>query len=253
MIRTRVIPALLLKGRGFVKTTKFMDPVYLGDPINIVRIFNEKYVDEICILDISASPSGQNPDFEILEDIAGECFMPLSYGGGLRTVEDIRKILSAGFEKAVVNTVASKSPQLVHEASQAFGSQSVVVSIDVKRTIFGRYEVYVNGGKEKIGEEPVSYAKMMEELGAGEILLNSIDRDGTMSGYDLDLIAKVSEELTIPLIACGGAGRVEDLADAVHKAGASAVAAGAFFVFHGPHRAVLINMPTQAKIEEMLP
>ena len=253
MISTRVIPCLLLKGAGFVKTTKFADPIYLGDPINTVKIFNDKEVDEIAILDITATRDGQPPKFDLLTNIANQCFMPLSYGGGLRNLEDIRRILSIGFEKVIINSHALENPAFVRQAADVCGSQSVVVCLDIKKSFFGKYEVHTQGGKRKIKGSPADIAKQMEQQGAGEILLQSVDRDGTMAGYDIDLIHSVTQVLSIPVIACGGAGKVEDFAAAVKQGGASAVAAGSMFVFHGRRRAVLINHPTRAELEAVLP
>lgn len=251
MRRTRVIPTLLLRGAGLVKTTGFRNPVYVGDPINAIRIFNEKEVDELVLLDITASRTGKGPAFATIENIASECFMPVAYGGGISTVEHIRQILGTGIEKVVINSAALRYPDLVRDAAREFGSQAIAVSIDVKRRLFGRYEVYGDGGSKATGHEPVAYAKEMQELGAGEILLASIDRDGTMTGYDLELVSRVAAAVGVPVIAAGGAGKVADFAE-VKRAGAAAVAAGAMFVFHGPHRAVLITYPSQAELSAAL-
>jgi imidazole glycerol-phosphate synthase subunit HisF len=252
MLKTRVIPTLLLRGAGLVKTTAFRNPVYVGDPINAIRIFNEKEVDELVLLDITASRTKKGPAFSTIENIASECFMPVAYGGGITTVEQIRKILSTGVEKVVVNAVALLNPQLVREAAREFGSQAIVVAVDVKRKLLGRYEVYADGGTRSTGHDPADYARRMEDLGAGEILLTAIDRDGTMKGYDLELVAKVTSAVGIPVIASGGAGTIADFGAASKRAGAAAVAAGAMFVFHGPHRAVLITYPTHAELSAVL-
>lgn len=251
MRRTRVIPTLLLRGAGLVKTTGFLNPVYVGDPINAIRIFNEKEVDELVLLDITASRTGKGPAFSTIENIASECFMPVAYGGGINSIEHIRKILGTGIEKVVINSAALRQPELVREAAREFGSQAIAVSIDVKRKLFGRYEVFSDGGSKATGSDPVTYAKKMQELGAGEILLASINRDGTMTGYDLDLVSQVAAAVGIPVIASGGAGKVADFTEA-RRAGAAAVAAGAMFVFHGPHRAVLITYPSQAELSAAL-
>ena len=243
MLRTRIIPCLLLKDNGLVKTIKFKNPEYLGDPVNIVRIFNDKEVDELAILDIGASVENRAPAFELLADIAGECFMPLSYGGGLRRIDDLLTLSKAGYEKLVINTWAVEKPDVVRKAADQLGSQSVVVSLDVKKSLFGKYEVMIAGGQRNTKKDPVELAVEMNRQGAGEILLNSMDRDGTQKGYDLDLINRVSSEVDIPVIACGGAGSVEDMAAAVKQGGASGVGVGSFFLFHGRHRAVLINVP----------
>jgi imidazole glycerol-phosphate synthase subunit HisF len=243
VLRPRVIPVLLLLHAGLVKTIRFKDPTYLGDPVNVVRIFNDKEVDELVLLDITATVEGRRPQAALIGEIAGECFMPLGYGGGIQTVEDIATILGLGVEKAIVNSAAVETPTLVESAASAFGSSTIVVSIDVKRDMLRRPRVFIHGGRKNTGLDPVAFAKQAQEMGAGELILNSIDRDGTMSGYDLELIRQVMAAVTIPVVACGGAGTVADLAAGVISGGASAVAAGSLFVFHGRHRAVLINFP----------
>jgi cyclase len=249
MLKTRVIPCLLLKDNYFYKTVKFKDPIYLGDPINILRIFNEKEVDEILILDIGASLSQKGPNFPLLRDIGSECFMPLGYGGGIRSLDQMKLLFQVGFEKMSLNTVLHENPNLVTLGAKAFGSQSVVVSMDVKKGLFGSYEVMSRNGIKKTGRDPVEFAREMEQRGAGEILVNSIDRDGTMQGYDLQLLRMVSSAVKVPVIACGGAGEVADFGAAVKDGGASAVAAGSMFVFQGKHRAVLISFPEPAVLE----
>lgn len=244
----RIIPCLLLRNTGFVKSCKFKDFVYLGDCFNIVRLFNEKEADELLIFDIDATPKNRPPNVDMLREIAGECFMPVAYGGGVRTVEDIRRILKAGFEKVSVNTEAFKNPDLIRKAASEFGSQSVIVSIDVRRTILGRYDVYINGGRQGTGLDPVTVAKRAVDMGAGEILLNSIDRDGTMEGYDIEIIRQLTDSVPVPVIACGGAGSLRHMHDAIHQGAASAVAAGSFFVFMGKYRAVLITYPSQTNL-----
>lgn len=251
MLRTRVIPCLLLKGNGFYKTTKFRNPVYLGDPINILKIFNDKEVDEIFVLDIGATSMQKDVNMNLLSDFASECFMPLGYGGGIRTLDQMKAVFQLGFEKVAVNTAAYENPELVTRGANAFGSQSVVVSMDVKRNLLGNYEVMIRSGNQKTGRQPVTYAQEMEARGAGEILINAIDRDGTMEGYDLKLIKLISSAVKIPVIACGGAGKVGDFGVAVKEAGASAAAAGAMFVFQGPHRAVLISFPSPDELESV--
>jgi imidazole glycerol-phosphate synthase subunit HisF len=248
VLRFRIIPALLLKNEGLVKTIRFKEPTYVGDPINAVRIFNDKEVDEILFLDIMAGREQRRPNFKMVEKIAGECFMPFAYGGGVRSLEDVRILLNLGTEKVVINSYAADNPGFVREAAETFGSQSIVVSIDVKTGILGRQSVHVNGGKTSARCEPVAFAKLMEEMGAGEIVLTSIDRDGTMKGYDLQLLQRVVKALTIPVVASGGAGRIEHFKDAL-ACGASAVSAGSMFVFQGRHRAVLISYPSMAEME----
>lgn len=249
MLRTRVIPCLLVQGQRLVKTVAFRDPRYVGDPINAVRIFNDKEVDELVVLDISATVEQRPPNLRLISEIASECFMPLAYGGGIRSLEQLQSIFSLGVEKVVINNEAAARPAFVRDAAGKFGSQSIIVSIDVKRKWFGGYEIRTRAGRQKTGLDPVRFARDMESAGAGEIFLNSIDRDGTMQGYDLDLIRAVSQAVSIPVIACGGAGTLADLAAAVTKGGAAAVAAGSMFVFHGKHRAVLINYPTRRELE----
>jgi len=249
MLKIRVIPCLLLKDMGLVKTVNFDNPKYVGDPINAVKIFNEKEVDELIFLDIAATVNDKKPNFELLKRIASEAFMPFSYGGGIKTIEDIKKILEIGAEKVVVNAVANQNPKFIKEASLKFGSQSIAVGIDAKKE-GSDYKVYINAGKVSIKREAAEYAAEMEKMGAGEIFLNSIDKDGTMEGYDLDLVKKVSQAVRIPIIASGGAREIKDFEKAV-GAGASAVAAGSMFVFFGPYRAVLINYPAQEELKNL--
>jgi len=243
----RVIPCLLLRGNGLVKTKQFKDPKYVGDPINAIKIFNDKEVDELVLLDITASAEGRGPAFSTIKEVASECFMPLAYGGGIRSVEDVRSILKLGVEKAVVNTVAWRDPEVVRQAAREFGAQAIVASVDVHRKLFGGYEVVVDRATRGTREDPVDYARRMEDLGVGEILLTAVDRDGTMKGYDLELLRKVTAAVSVPVVVCGGAGKIADFHAALRDGGASAVAAGAMFVFHGPHRAVLITYPSQAE------
>lgn len=250
MLRTRVIPSLLLQGQGLVKTVQFRKPSYVGDPINAIKIFNDKEVDELVLLDIAASREGRGPAFEIIEDIASECFMPLGYGGGIRSLEDIRRILATGVEKVVLNTAALANPGLIDAAAAEVGSQSVVVSIDARRKLLGGYEVWGSGGTRASQREPAEFAREVAARGAGEILLNSIDRDGTQKGFDLELVRRVSSAVDVPVIACGGAGSLTHFREAV-DAGASAVAAGSLFVYVGRHRAVLINYPEYRELEDL--
>lgn len=250
MLLTRVIPCLLLRNNGLVKTMKFKDPVYLGDPINAVKIFNDKEVDELVFLDITATTEQKEPRFELIADIAGESFMPFAYGGGIRSFEHVQKLFKLGVEKVILNTYAAENPDFLTQCAEVYGAQSIVVSIDVKKNLFGKYEAYIRNGKQKIAHDPVSFARLVQEKGAGEIVVNNIDRDGTMKGYDLEIIRKIAEAVTIPVVACSGAGSVDDFRKAVHEAHASAVAAGAYFVFHGPHRAFLINVPNRNLIEK---
>jgi len=252
MLTTRVIPCLLLRGAGLVKTVKFKHPAYVGDPINTVRIYNEKEVDELIFLDITATPEKRRPQFELVADIAEECFMPFAYGGGVRSLDDARTLLNLGAEKVAVNTYAHENPDFVRQAAEVFGSQSVIVSIDVKKGLLGRFQVYTSGGRHGTGVDPVTYARRMEELGAGELLLTSIDRDGTFQGYDTELIGRVTGAVGIPVIACGGAATVEDFGRAVKEGGASAVAAGSMVVYQGLNRGVLINFPSRQELKRVL-
>ncbi|MFX1318907.1 MAG: AglZ/HisF2 family acetamidino modification protein [Promethearchaeota archaeon] len=251
MLHTRVIPILLLREQGLVKTIKFQNPTYVGDPINAVRIFNDKEVDELVFLDITATIENRAPKFDLIHDIATECFMPFGYGGGIHDIETASQILTLGSEKVIFNS-AALDLDLINEAAEAFGSQSVVVSIDAKQAKRGKYEMYTRSGTFNTKKDPVQFAQEVEAAGAGELILNSIDRDGTMQGYDLDLLKAVTEVVNIPVVAAGGAGNLQHFQDAVTKGGASAVAAGSMFVFHGPLRAVLINYPTQEELKQYL-
>lgn len=244
----RLIPCLLLRDRGLVKTVKFKHPTYLGDPINAVKIFNDKEVDELVVLDVTATREGRGPAIDFLREIASECFMPLSYGGGIRNPDEARAIVNVGIEKVIINSEAVKNPLLVRQIADVLGSSSVVVSIDVKKNWRGRYAVCIESGTRATGLDPVRFAAQMVQMGAGEILLSSIERDGTMRGYDLNLIKQVASAVDIPVIACGGAATIQDLVRAIRQGKACAAAAGSLFVFQGKHRAVLINYPPQDEI-----
>ena len=248
----RIIPCLLLRNNGLVKTVKFRESIYIGDPINAVRIFNEKEADELLFLDIDATREGRDPSLKVISNIAEECFMPFSYGGGISTLEHIGEVLKAGAEKIVINTRAFTDKEFIRKAATRFGSSTIVVSIDVKKRFTGKKSVHINGGRHDTGKDPAEYAAEMERSGAGEIIINSIDRDGTMSGYDIDLVKSVSEAVTIPVIACGGAGTVNDLRKVLTEGKASAAAAGSLFVFHGRRKAVLITYPAAGEISELL-
>lgn len=252
MFRHRIIPILLLDKSGLYKTQRFLNPKYIGDPINAIKIFNDKEIDELVLLDIGATNNNSNPNLDVLNDIASECFMPLSFGGGIRNVEMIKEILNVGVEKVIINTAAVERPDLISESAKIFGSSSIVVSIDVKRSYFGNPIVYINGGREKTRLNPVDWAVMVESLGAGEIIINSIDHDGMMQGYDWKLIKSISDAVSIPVVAAGGARGVIDFARAIKECKVSAVAAGSCFVFHGKHRAVLITYPTRTELESTL-
>ena len=252
MIQARVIPALLLKGQGLVKTVKFKDPKYLGDPINVVRIFNDKEVDEIVLLDITATPEKRGPQFEMLKNIASEAFIPLAYGGGIRSMDDVHILLGIGIEKLILNTSAVENPALVREIADHAGSQAVVVSMDVKKNFLGKYEIFTHCGQKKTGLDPVKHAVEMEKMGAGEIFVNSIDRDGMMQGYDIDLVKKIADAVSVPVVACGGAGNLNDVAKVIKQGHASAAAAGSIFVFQGPLRGVLISYPAYQELKKLL-
>lgn len=251
MLIPRVIPALLLSGARLVKTVRFRKPVYLGDPVNVIRIFNDKEVDELVLLDIAATAEGRGPNFRLLSEVSTECFMPLAYGGGITAPEEITQLLALGIEKVILNTLAAEQPETVRAAAERFGGSTIAVSMDVRRRLLGGMQVVTRGGRRGTGDDPVRYAVRMQELGAGELLLTAVDRDGRMSGYDLDLIKSVTSAVDIPVVACGGAASLYDFRRAVVEGGASAAAAGSFFVFHGPHRAVLITFPQRAELEAL--
>lgn len=252
MLRTRVIPCLQLIDDNLVKTVKFDNHGYIGDPVNTVRIFNELEVDELCFLDIRASVQGREPNIEILQQIANECFMPLSYGGGVKDFETAQKILSIGFEKIVLNTAAYRTPALITQISEHFGAQAVIGSIDVKKNMWGKYQVFINDGKEKIKKDPIEWAKELEQLGVGELLLTSMDKDGTWTGYDEGIIGKVNEAVSIPVIANGGASSVHDIQSVVKNCGVSAVALGSMVVYQKKGMGVLVNFPDKQVLEQAL-
>lgn len=248
MLRVRVIPTLLLRNAGLVKGSQFKDHRYVGDPINAVKIFNEKEVDELVFLDIGATASGKGPNFELLKDIASEAFMPFGYGGGISSCDQIEKLFNLGVEKVILNSAVYANPKLIQDACRLAGSQSIVVSVDVKKTLFGKYELYINSGQQRIKSDLIEYVKKVQDMGAGEIILCSIDREGTGKGYNLKLLKEVCEAVDIPVVASGGAGKLQDFFAAVSESGASAVAAGDMFIFHGKHKAVLITYPKYAEL-----
>lgn len=252
MLRTRVIPALLLRHGSLVKTRRFQDFVYVGDPCNTVRIFNELEVDELFFLDITASREGAGPNMDLLSDIAQECFMPLGYGGGIATLADAKAVFDIGFEKVAVNSQAVARPGLVVEIAETYGGQAVVVSIDVKGSAPGEWSVYTHGGRKNSGLNPIAWAMEVERLGAGEILLTSIDREGTWSGFDLDLIRQVADAVSIPVVAQGGAGTVADVGAAVQRGHAAAVALGSMVVFQKQGMGVLVHFPEPADLAAVL-
>ena len=251
MLRHRVIPCLLLHEGGLVKTQKFASPKYVGDPINAIRIFNEKEVDELLVLDIDASREGRGPNFDVIAELAGECFMPLAYGGGITTVEQAQRLVSIGVEKLSIQTAALGDLSLVTEIARRYGSQAVVVSVDVKKNLLGQHRLYSARAGKTVDRDWLEFLRAAVDAGAGEVLVNAVDRDGTMSGMDTALIERAAAACKVPLIACGGAGSLADIKAAV-TAGASAVAAGAFFVYYGKHRAVLITYPKYEELVQLL-
>lgn len=252
MLRTRVIPALLLRGESLVKTRRFGKFTYVGDPCNTVRIFNELEVDELVFLDIDASRNNRSPNLSLLADIADECFMPLSYGGGIRTLDDARSIFDVGFEKVVLNSSALTKPDLISHIASRYGSQAVIVSIDVKRDLFGRERVWSLGGSRAAPFAAEQWAREAEKRGAGEILLTAIDREGTWAGFDVSMTRRVADAVDIPVIAHGGAGSISDIAAVVHQGQASAVALGSMVVFQKPGMGVLVNFPDEEQLRKTL-
>lgn len=250
MLRTRVIPILLLRRRGLVKTIRFRKPEYVGDPVNVVRIFNDKEVDEIVLNEITATRHGKDPDFELLEQIATEAFMPVCYGGGVRSTDTARRILRLGMEKVAVNSAAFEDPSFVARLAGDLGSQCVVVSVDVRRTWRGKYEVFSHAGLRVPERDPLRWVERLVGLGAGEILLNAVHRDGTMTGYDLELLAQFRGRFDVPIVACGGASSFLDMKAAVAR-GASALGVGARFIYEGPYRAVLVSYLSPQELDEI--
>lgn len=243
MLRPRIIPCLLLQDNGLVKTTKFKDPKYVGDPINAVRIFNEKEVDELAIFDIDATALNIEPNYSLIERIANQSRMPLCYGGGIKTVEQAQRIFSLGVEKIAISSSVVDNPELIKDIGCRVGSQSVIVVVDVKKKLFGGYEVFTHNGERSTGIDPFMFIQNVQKLGAGEIIINSIDRDGLMKGYDLSLIEKVRKSTTLPVTILGGAGSLDHMAMAIEENGIIGASAGSLFVFKGPYKAVLINYP----------
>jgi imidazole glycerol-phosphate synthase subunit HisF len=252
VLRTRVIPALLLRNESLVKTVRFGKFSYVGDPANTVRIFNELEVDELLFLDITASREKRSPNLSVLADIADECFMPLGYGGGIRSLEQSKAVFDIGFEKVSINTHAAENPLLIGEIASHYGSQAVIASIDVKKGLFGGQSVRTLGGRRNTRRDPVEWAIEVEEMGAGEILLTSIDLEGTWQGFDLELVKRITDAVSIPVIAHGGAGCLQDIGDAVAIGGASAVALGSMVVFQKPGMGVLVNFPDTLSLKEIL-
>lgn len=249
MFRPRIIPVLLLKGQGLVKSIEFKNHRYIGDPINAVRIFNDLKADELVFLDITASKERRLISLDFVHKVGEEANMPFAVGGGISTIENIREIIGAGAEKVIINSSAVNNPDFIRQASETFGSSTIVVCIDVKKKFLGKQQVWTKNGTEATGISPVEYAQTMEEKGAGEIVIQSIERDGLMKGYDLELIKSITENVTIPVVALGGAGSVSDLRDAYINANATGLAAGSMFVYHGARRGVLINYPEKKEMQ----
>ena len=252
MLRTRIIPALLLRNESLVKTVRFGKFTYVGDPANTVRIFNELEVDELIFLDITASREQRSPNLKVLADIANECFMPLGYGGGISSLDQAKAVFDIGFEKVALNTHAAAQPGLVTKIAEHYGSQAVIVSIDVRESLFGGQTVRILGGKRNTHRDPVVWAKQVEQMGAGEILLTSMDREGTWEGFDLNLVRRVTDAVSIPVIAHGGAGSLEHIRQVVKEAHASAVALGSMVVFQKKGMGVLVNFPDADKLKKLL-
>lgn len=251
MLHPRIIPCLLVHNKGLVKTVKFKTPKYVGDPINAVRIYNEKEVDELMVLDIDASTKNKEPDYKMIEKLAVECRMPLCYGGGIKSVEQAKKTFSLGVEKIALSSVAIENENILPELVQQVGSQSVVVIIDVKKKLFGGYEIVINNGLTKTGLNPNEFIKKLLHYNIGEIVINSVDNDGVMKGYDLKLIDSIKEIINIPMTILGGAGSLEDISSAINRYGIIGISAGSLFVFKGKYKAVLINYPSK-KIKEKI-
>lgn len=252
MLRPRIIPCLLVQNGGLVKTVKFSDPKYVGDPINAVKIFNEKEVDELIVLNIDSSTHNQKPNYAMIRDLAFECRMPLCYGGGVKTVEQIERIISLGVEKVAVSSAAVKTPKIVKNAAAVCGSQSVIVVMDVKKSRLGsKHELKTHNATKRTGLNPVDFAKQMEEFGAGEVVINAIDRDGVMKGYDIALVDEIRKAVSVPITALGGAGSLNDIGQLISNFGIIGAAAGSLFVFKGKFRAVLINYPNHADKEKL--
>jgi len=253
MLTPRIIPCLLIHNNGLVKTVKFKDPKYVGDPLNAVRIFNEKEVDELMVVDIDASAEGKEPNYRLIQNLATECRMPLCYGGGIRTADEAQHVFSLGVEKIAMSASAIQTPELITEIAERVGNQSVVVVLDVKKKLFGhKYEVYSHNGKRATGLDPFKFSTKCEDLGAGEIIINSIDQDGTMSGYDHSLIDKIRKVISIPMTVLGGAGTLNDIGLLIEEHGIIGVAAGSLFVFKGKYKAVLINYPNPQEKQQLL-
>lgn len=245
MLRPRIIPCLLLRGKNLVKTINFKNPKYIGEPINAVKIFNEYEADEIIFLDVRASKKKKNPNINLIKKIASQCFMPLTYGGGVNNIDTMREVFNCGVEKIILNSACYENTELIKKASRLFGKQSLVCSVDYKKNFFGKKKVYFHSKKRYINKSPLEYSIEMEKIGFGEIMLHNIDNEGTFNGLDFNLNKKVSQELDIPVIACGGANSLNDCKKIINGTSVSGVACGSMVVYSGPERSVLINFPTK--------
>lgn len=253
MLRPRIIPCLLVKNKGLVKTVAFNHPKYVGDPINAVRIFNEKEVDEIMILDIDATRHANGPDYKMIGQLAAECRMPFCYGGGVTSVDQVKRIIGLGVEKVAISSAAVESPDLISKIAEEIGCQSVVVVLDVKKhPVDGKYEVWTHNGEKNTGKCPIAFVKEMEKLGVGEIVVNSIDQDGEMKGYDIALARKIRDAISVPMTVLGGAGSLKDIGNLISNFGIVGASAGSLFVFKGIYKAVLINYPSPAEKEAII-
>lgn len=250
--RPRIMPVLLMQGDGLLyKTRKFKEPKYVGDPRIAVKIFNDKGADEVVLLDIKATAEHRAPNFSLIEEIASEAFMPMAYGGGITCFEHAKTLFTLGIEKVVLNSIVFEKPDLIKQIADFSGIQSIVVSIDAKKDVWGRWRVFSHGGRKKHNIDPVVLAQSVEALGAGEVMINAIDRDGTFQGYDMELCRLLAHATSVPVIACGGAGQIQDCIDVVKNTGVSAASAGSIFVFQGPHRAVLIKFPNDQELKSL--
>lgn len=253
MLYPRIIPCLLVHNKGLVKSVKFSNHKYVGDPINAVKIFNEKEVDELMVVDIDATVENREPDYKMIENLAAECRMPLCYGGGIKNAEQAQRIFSLGVEKIAISSVAVENPLLIKQIAECVGNQSVIVVLDVKRKFFGgKYEIWTHNATINTGKDPVEFAKLCESYGAGEIIINSIDQDGIMKGYDFNIIDKIRESISLPMTVLGGAGTLDDIGELIKKQGIIGAAAGSLFVFKGKYKAVLINYPNRIEKDTLI-
>lgn len=253
MLYPRIIPCLLVHNKGLVKTVKFSNPKYVGDPINAVKIFNEKEVDELMVIDIDSTAENREPDYKMIENLAAECRMPLCYGGGIKTVEQAQQIFSLGVEKIAISSIAIENPPLINIIANRVGNQSVIIIIDVRKNFFrNKYEIWTHNASKNTRKDPAEFAKHCENLGAGEIIINSIDLDGVMKGYDFALIDEIRESISLPMTVLGGAGSMDDIGKIIKKYGIIGVAAGSIFVFKGKYNAVLINYPNHSEKESFI-